>query len=98
MTVGTTLWDAAVRVLRENDPGGWTKPAPSLYPHQWSWDSAFVAIGLARIDPDRALSELETLFGAQWADGRVPHIVYNPVVAPEAYFPDGTRWACAEVS
>ncbi|MDP8923665.1 MAG: glycogen debranching protein [Chloroflexota bacterium] len=98
MIVGTTLWDAAVRILRENDLGGWTKPAPRLYPHQWSWDSAFVAIGLARIDPDRALRELETLFAAQWADGRVPHIVYNPAVAPEAYFPDGARWACAELS
>ena len=89
--VVTTLWDDAIRVLRANDLGGWTKPAPSLYPHQWSWDSAFVAIGLARIDPDRALRELETLFATQWADGRVPRIVYNPAVAPEAYFPDGAR-------
>ena len=52
--------------------------APRLYPHQWSWDSAFIAIGLAHIDAERALRELETLFAAQWADGRVPHIVFNP--------------------
>jgi hypothetical protein len=93
-----SLWDAAVAVLRLNDVGGWTKPAPSLYPHQWSWDSAFVALGLAHVDPDRGLREFETLFAAQWADGRVPHIVYSPAAAPDAYFPDPSRWACAEVS
>lgn len=88
------LWDAAVAVLRLNDLGGWTKPAPTLYPHLWSWDSAAIAIGLAHIDPDRALRELETLFEAQWADGRVPHIVYNPSADPAGYFPGPDRWAC----
>ncbi len=34
-------WQRATEVLRENDLGGWTKAAPQLYPHQWSWDSAF---------------------------------------------------------
>jgi hypothetical protein len=92
------LRQGALAVLRANDVGGWTTPAPSLYPHQWSWDSAFVAIGLAHVDPDRALRELESLFAAQWSDGRVPHIVYNPRVPPEAYFPDAARWACAERS
>jgi hypothetical protein len=43
------LWTAAAAVLRANDVGGWTKPAPRLYPHQWSWDSAFIAIGLAHL-------------------------------------------------
>ena len=56
-----SLWDAAVAVLRLNDVGGWTKPAPSLYPHQWSWDSAFVALGLAHVDPDRGLREFDDL-------------------------------------
>ena len=80
-----SLESAALEVLRHNDLGDWTKPAPRLYPHQWSWDSAFIAIGLARIDVERALRELETLFAAQWADGRVPHIVFNP--ASGGYFP-----------
>jgi hypothetical protein len=87
-----------VAVLQGNDLGGWTKPAPRLYPHQWSWDSAVISIGLAHIDPDRALRELESLFAAQWADGRVPQIVYDAVVPPEAYFPDADRWACAQVA
>ena len=66
------LWAASVDVLRSNDGGGWTKAAPDLYPHQWSWDSAFIAIGWAHIDPLRAVGELERLFARQWATGKVP--------------------------
>lgn len=50
----------AQNVLRSNDMGGWTKAAPELYPHQWSWDSAFIAIGLAQLDTRRAARELES--------------------------------------
>lgn len=83
-------------MLRSNDLGGWTKPAPRLYPHQWSWDSAFIAIGLAHLDPSRALAELEHLFEAQWTDGRVPHIVFDPNV-PD-YWPGPDLWGSREVS
>jgi hypothetical protein len=86
----------AVEVLRTNDLGGWTKPAPKLYPHQWSWDSALIAIGLAHVDASRAILELETLFAAQWSDGRVPHIVFNP--AARDYFPGADWWASASTS
>jgi len=92
----TDLAARAAAVLRANDLGGWTKAAPRLYPHQWSWDSAFIAIGLAHLDPRRAVRELESLFAAQWATGMVPHIVFNPAAAPGSYFPDDRRWACAE--
>jgi glucosylglycerate hydrolase len=88
------LWAEAVSVLRENDLGAWTRPAPRLYPHQWSWDSAFIAIGLALIDPARALTELSSLLHGQWSDGRIPQIVYNQQVPAEAYFPDAARWSC----
>jgi glucosylglycerate hydrolase len=91
-----SLRNAALAVLHNNDSGGWTKPAPHLYPHQWSWDSAFIAIGLAHVDLDRALRELEALFGAQWADGRVPHIAFNPHAA--GYFPGPEWWASASIS
>ena len=91
-----TLRQAALAVLHKNDLGDWTKPAPRLYPHQWSWDSAFIALGLAHVDLDRALRELETLFSAQWTDGRVPHIVFNP--AAHDYFPGPDRWASARSS
>ncbi|MGW2420317.1 MGH1-like glycoside hydrolase domain-containing protein [Streptomyces sp. NPDC001709] len=88
----TSLHVRAARVLDANWTGGSTVPSRSLYPHQWSWDSAFIAIGLRHISPLRAQTELETLLAAQWADGRVPHIVFNPSVPLDAYFPSPDFW------
>ncbi len=88
----------ATGVLRRNSIKSWTKPAPSLYPHQWSWDSAFIALGLAHVDNRRATSELETLFESQWATGKVPHIVFNPEAPPRSYFPDAERWSSSALS
>jgi hypothetical protein len=88
----------ATGVLRRNSIKSWTKPAPALYPHQWSWDSAFIALGLAHVDNKRATSELETLFESQWATGKVPHIVFNPEAPPKSYFPDAERWSSSALS
>jgi glucosylglycerate hydrolase len=89
--------DQAAAVLHGNDEGTWTKASPHLYPHQWSWDSAFIAIGWAHLDVGRALTELEQLFAAQWATGMVPHIVFRggPGVP---YFPGPEWWDCAGVA
>ncbi|MEU2716867.1 hypothetical protein [Streptomyces sp. NPDC007205] len=89
---GTSLQVAAARVLNGNWTGRSTVPSRNLYPHQWSWDSAFIAIGLRHLSPLRAQTELETLLTAQWADGRVPHIVFNPSVPLDAYFPSPDFW------
>ncbi|MFG1952034.1 trehalase family glycosidase [Micromonospora sp. NPDC048830] len=83
---------AARRVLVTNWRLGATVPARHLYPHQWSWDSAFIAIGLRHLSSVRAQRELESLFGAQWRDGRVPHIVFDPQVPVDAYFPGPAFW------
>ncbi|CAN5259854.1 hypothetical protein BH18ACT10_BH18ACT10_00470 [soil metagenome] len=83
----------AAAVLRENDMGTWTRAAPSLYPHQWSWDSAFIAIGLAHLDTRRAAGEIRNLLDHQWATGKVPHIVFNPDAPPESYFPGPEHWS-----
>jgi hypothetical protein len=88
----------ATEVLRRNGLKSWTKPAPSLYPHQWSWDSAFIALGLAHVDNRRATDELETLFTGQWSTGKVPHIVFNPEAPPKSYFPDAERWNSSALS
>jgi glycogen debranching enzyme len=85
-------------VLRRNDMGGWTRAASDLYPHQWSWDTGFIAIGLAHLDTARAARELLTLFEHQWKSGKVPHIVFNPEAPPESYFPGADHWACAAAS
>ncbi|WP_437114507.1 MGH1-like glycoside hydrolase domain-containing protein [Streptomyces glaucescens] len=88
----TGIRTKAVRVLEANWTGTSTVPSRGLYPHQWSWDSAFIAIGLRHLSPLRAQTELETLLAAQWGDGRVPHIVFNPSVPLDAYFPSPDFW------
>src|SRR5919202_791950 len=85
----------AARVLRENDMGGWTRASPTLYPHQWSWDSAFIAIGLAHLDTNRAAGEIRSLLDHQWDNGKIPHIIFNPDAPPESYFPGPEHWASA---
>ena len=87
-----------MRVLLGNWAGTYTVPSRTLYPHQWGWDSAFNAIGLAHLAPRRAQLELESLLGAAWPDGRVPHIVFNPTVATTAYFPGPDFWRSRSVS
>ncbi len=82
----------AAYVLRGNSSGASTKAAPHLYPHQWSWDAAFVAAGLAHVDVARACRELDGLFAGQWRTGMLPHIVFHP--DEENYFPGPERWDC----
>src|SRR3954463_6998212 len=82
--------EAARAILTRNDRGGYTVPTDRLYPFQWNWDSAFVAMGFALFDVDRAFRELERLVEGQWDDGMIPHIVFH---APsESYFPGPGVW------
>lgn len=83
--------DAAARaILKANDRGDYTVPNGRVYPFQWNWDSAFVALGFDAFDRNRAWTEIETLFRAQWEDGFLPHIVFwkdDP-----GYFPGPSVW------
>jgi alpha,alpha-trehalase len=84
------LDEAAARILHENDRGGYTVPTRRLYPFRWNWDSCFVTLGWARLDEDRAFTEIETLLQGQWPGGMVPHIIFH---RPDAgYFPGPERW------
>jgi hypothetical protein len=56
-------------VLDFNWTGEYTMPGPRLYPHQWSWDAAFIAIGYSHYDQERATRGLRHLFEAQWKNG-----------------------------
>jgi len=76
-------------VLVANWTGSFAVPSRKQYPHHWSWDSAFVGLGLP---PQRAWQDMRTLFAAQWADGRVPSIVFDPRTAADAYFPGPAVW------
>ena len=86
----------AAAVLRGNAVGSMTRAAPALYPHQWSWDAAFVSVGLAHLDPVRACAELDSLFRGQWRTGMLPHVVFDP--DEHDYFPGPERWGCAEAT
>src|SRR5215212_4944478 len=81
----TLLIQEAKRVLEFNWTGEYTRPGPRLYPHQWSWDSAFTAIGYAHWDQRRAIKELTHLFDSQWENGLLPQIVFDPHFGE--YFP-----------
>lgn len=85
------LDEQARKILTGNDRGGYTVPNGRVYPFQWNWDSAFVALGFAAFDRDRAWTEVETLFKAQWPDGFLPHIVFWQDDA--GYFPGPSVWA-----
>jgi hypothetical protein len=84
------LLHQAKAVLDFNWTGEYTMPGPRLYPHQWSWDSALIAIGYCHYDQDRAMSELLHLFESQWTNGLLPQIVFNPRFGE--YFPGIEFW------
>src|SRR5439155_21419109 len=77
---------SAADVLRANDRGTFTVPSGSLYPYQWLWDAAFIALGWSTIDRSRAWDELDSVVRGQWSDGMLPHVVYHHPTAQ--YFPD----------
>lgn len=88
------LFEGAKKVLEGNWNGKFTIPSATLYPHLWSWDSCFIAIGNSYFNSDRAMEELKYLFDAQWKNGMIPHIVFNEkekTYFPSADFYDVTR-------
>jgi hypothetical protein len=90
-TGASPLLDRAQQVLDANWTGDATLASRSLYPHQWSWDAAFIAIGRSWAQPARAMRELETMFQAQWSNGMLPHIRFDP--RTHGYFPGPEFWA-----
>ncbi len=70
------LLEACKQVLAENQRWDYTIPAGGLYPHQWLWDSCFIAIGLANYDTVRAQKEILSLLRGQWANGMIPNMIF----------------------
>ena len=71
-----TLLETCKQVLADNQRGNYTVPAEGLYPHQWLWDSCFIAIGLAHYDIERAKKEILSLLRGQWANGMLPNMIF----------------------
>lgn len=72
-----SLIEEAKKVLDTNARDGFTIPAEGLYPHQWLWDSCFIAIGLSNYDTERAQKEITNLLRGQWANGMIPHMILD---------------------
>jgi hypothetical protein len=72
------LVEQAKKVLEQNNRHDlYTVPAPELYPHQWLWDSCFIAIGLRHSDAGRAQQEILSILRGQWANGMLPNMVFS---------------------
>ncbi len=71
------LLEKAQAVLKQNDRHKWTVPAGDLYPHQWLWDSCFIAIGLRHLNIERAQTELRSLLCGQWSNGMLPNMIFS---------------------
>jgi hypothetical protein len=57
---------------------GFCPPNPTVYPHQWLWDSCFHAIAWGCVGrADRGVRELESCLDGQLANGFVPHMRYT---------------------
>lgn len=87
------LQRACQKVLRENRRGDHTIPAGKMYPHQWLWDSCFIAIGLSHYDCERAKKELLSLTRGQWSNGMLPNMIFADGwrYTIEKYFWDSKR-------
>lgn len=83
------LLSSAKKILEKNWKNTHTVPSPKLYPHQWSWDSAFISIGYSHYNQKRAQQELLSIFEGQWKNGMLPHIVFR---SKDDYFPGPKYW------
>ena len=74
----SNLVEDAKKILLNNRRAGFTLPTNNkLYPAQWNWDSAFIALGYSHFNLNFALEEINTLLKGQWKDGMVPHILFH---------------------
>lgn len=89
MSDSSTILEQATSILKQNDRGLYTIPAHGLYPHQWLWDSCFIALGWRHIDVERAKMEIMSLLRGQWKNGMVPHMVFT---SGKAYQHDHNVW------
>ncbi len=91
------LAEKAMTILRGNWKGAYSVPSNKLYPFQWNWDSGFVALGTRHFEPEWAITEMETLFQAQWSNGMLPHIIFHDITQKH-YFPNYEFWGTDDVA
>lgn len=94
------LFDESQKILDDNkvtreiegETYNGTMPSKDFYVHQWCWDSATHAMGLAETHPTRALDELASLCLGQWDNGMIPQIQFFEESDNKIYFPGADCW------
>jgi Mannosylglycerate hydrolase MGH1-like glycoside hydrolase domain len=76
-----------VLTLNEVDISGdyYHMPNWRHYPSLFAWDSAYHAVTMLHLNPEKARRELETLFRQVAPDGHMPHEVLVPCAATRAH-------------
>jgi hypothetical protein len=92
MSDSADLFAAAKETLEQNDRGLFTVPAKGLYPHQWLWDSCFIAIGQRHYDVERAKMEVLSILRGQWSNGMIPHMIMTPGHKTHPYLGVWNSW------
>lgn len=85
------LTQVAKIILARNQVDGYTVPTHGLYPFQWNWDSAFIALGYLDYDVNAAVRELQAIRRGQWSNGMIPHITFHREDI-DTYFPNWDYW------
>ncbi len=89
------LIKVAKKTLINNRKLNYTLPTNTkLYPAQWNWDSAFIALGYSNFNLNYSFKEIETLVSGQWSDGMIPHILFH--VKDLSYTPNYKAWNCGK--
>ena len=89
------LIKVAKKTLINNRKLNYTLPTNTkLYPAQWNWDSAFIALGYSNFNLNYSFKEIETLVSGQWNDGMIPHILFH--VKDLSYTPNYKAWNCGK--
>ena len=85
----------AKKTLFNNRRSKYTLPTNTkLYPAQWNWDSAFIALGYSNFNLNYSFKEIETLLSGQWEDGMIPHILFH--IKDLNYTPNYKAWNCGK--
>jgi hypothetical protein len=71
---------------------GFCPPNPTVYPHQWLWDSCFHAIAWAALGDGRGVTELESCLRSQLPTGFVPHMRYLGPTVGRGPLPDRSSY------
>ncbi len=91
----SSMIKVAKRTLINNRRSKYTLPTNTkLYPAQWNWDSAFIALGYSNFNLNYSFQEIDTLLSGQWEDGMIPHILFH--IKDLNYTPNYKAWNCGK--